>query len=73
MSRHENRCANTESLNAYMKEQEYGERMLENFNDDIDPIIDEVSDFIEKIKDIEKGYESFDFTDEIKSRILGLL
>ena len=61
------------ALNEHMKEIDHNERMLENFNDDIEPIVNEISELIEKIKDIEKGYESFDFTDEIKEAIGDLL
>ncbi|MEA2090964.1 MAG: hypothetical protein U9O83_01200 [Campylobacterota bacterium] len=67
------RDANEEALNKYMQEQEYSERMLENFIDDIEPLINEVSEIIERIKNIESGYESFDFTDEIKQQIGDLL
>jgi|LGVF01.2.fsa_nt_gb hypothetical protein len=67
------RCAVEESLNAYYRGIDKDESMLDNFNSDIEPIIDEISVLVEKIKDIERGYEDYDYNSEIKQQVMDLL
>lgn len=67
------KCVNTMLLSKYEEEQAHKERMQDNFLADIEPMLLEISEQAQKIKDIEAGYESFDFEDLIKECIEGVL
>ena len=73
MSRHENRCANTEQLNKYLDGQDRDARMLESFQSDIEPHLLAVEEAISRMKEIAKGYEDFDFRYEIDESVKELL
>lgn len=60
---------NLYELDKFYKEQAYNERALENFQDDIEVLVSEIDVAIERIKEIAKGYEGFDFDDEIREQI----
>ena len=59
----------THATNTYYEGIEKGERDLDNFKSDIEPLVEEISDLYERIKEIEKTYESYDFSDEITEMI----
>ena len=63
------KCVNTTLLNKYYEDIEYRERMQDNFLSDIEPMLLEISEQAQKIKDIESNYPSFDFEDLIKECI----
>lgn len=52
------------ATNEYYKNIEHSEKMLEQFHEDIKDDISLIEEAILRIKDIEKGYESFDFESE---------
>ena len=55
--------------NEYYRGIDKAERHLDNFKSDIEPLVEEISDLYERIKEIEKGYEDNDFSDEITEMI----
>jgi len=56
-------------LNEYYKGIEKGERALDNFQSDIEPIVSEIEDLITRIKEIANGYPDYDFDDEIAQQL----
>ena len=67
--RNQNRCANTELLNQYLDSQDRDTRMLEYFQSDIEPLLLTVEEAISRMKEIAKGYESCDFSEEIENSV----
>ena len=59
--RNKNRCANTELLNQYLDGQDRDARMLESFESDIEQHLLAVEEAVLRMKEIAKGYESYDF------------
>jgi len=66
-------CANTSALNKMLNEQEFDEKAKENFLEEIDPIINELSEAIEKIKEIAKDYQGYNFSEDIKEIVSELV
>jgi len=59
--RNKNRCANTELLNQYLDGQDRDARMLESFESDIEPHLIAVREAVDRMIEIAKGYEDYDF------------
>jgi len=55
--------------NEYYKGIEKGERALDNFRSDIEPIVSEIEDLITRIKEIAEGYPDYCFEDEISQQL----
>jgi len=55
--------------NEYYKGIEKGERALDNFRSDIEPIVSEIEDLIMRIKEIAEGYPDYSFEDEISQQL----
>lgn len=60
------RCANTESLNKYLNQQEIEENMLEEFSDSI-------YDDIQELKEKAKDFNGWDFSNELENIIKEML
>jgi len=56
-------------LNEYYKGIEKGERALDNFRSDIEPIVEEMYDLFERMKEIANGYPDYDFDEEIAEQL----
>ncbi len=59
--RNANRCVQTEMLNKYLDGQDRDARMLESFESDVEPHLLVIEEAISRMKEIAKGYESYDF------------
>lgn len=70
---YEDVCANTILTNKHYEEMEEDIKAVENFFDEIEPILCDISLKIEQIKDIEKLYEGYDLTEYYKELIGELL
>jgi len=55
--------------NEYYKGIEKGERALDNFRSDIEPIVSEIEDLITRIKEIAESYPDYSFEDEISQQL----
>ena len=73
MSRHDNRCANTELLNQYLDSQYKDAQALENFQSDVEPLLITIQESIDRMKEIAKSYEDYDFRYEIDDSVKELL
>ena len=65
----ENVDGNLHALDKHLKEEEYSERALENFQDDIQKLVKEVEVAIIRMNEIAETYTGFDFNDEIREQI----
>lgn len=64
-----NKCANSEALNKYMREQEQQEACLNHFIDDIDDDLVELDEMITKLKKIASNYDGYDFSEHLEDMI----
>lgn len=61
-------------LRKHEAEIEYHEKMLERFLDEAEPDFLAIEDLISDIKQLNNGsYQSYEFSDEIKERIMDML
>lgn len=58
--------------NKYYEEIEEGERALDSFKSEIEPLVEEMYDLFERIKEIAKNYPDYDFNEEISEQLFDM-
>lgn len=56
-------------LNKHLNRQDKDSNDLEFFKSDVEPLVEEISDIVQRIKEIAKGYEDIDLDDEIREML----